>query len=516
MGEIDLRIKTILEGQKELASLAKSFDDAGGRLDALSGTAKKGFSGIQSFALGAAGGIAAAGIGAIVDGLSSSIDLASSKAEAASKAGVIFGSSLDGISRAAESAATTVGMSSGKYLEAAGNLGNLTTNMGLTQPAAAAMSQGMITLAADLASFNNADPSAVLAAMQSGLVGETEPMRQFGVMIDEATVKAKAMALGLYDGKGAMEGSARAQSIYQLMLEQTTAAQGDFARTADGLANQQRIGAAKQEEAWTRLGAAILPLANIVMPLLADAVSAIAGVISTVIAAVQSWAANNRPLLDTISRIAALVMGALKTAFDTIWAVIGRVIAIFSSLVEGYLVFYRAVLDTGSKVFDGLVGAIKAVVGWFGSLWSTISDIGGRIMAFLGGLFRPLGDGINAAIDVVRRAWDAFAGFWNGIGISIPEIRIPNPLGGDFVVGGGRLDLPHLPTLDRGGIVSSPTLALLAANSRPEAIVPLDALGGGITINVYAGVGDPVAIGREVVAAVRAFERSNGPAWAAA
>jgi len=82
-------------------------------------------------------------------------------------------------------------------------------------------------------------------------------------------------------------------------------------------------------------------------------------------------------------------------------------------------------------------------------------------------------------------------------------------------------DIPHIPQLADGGIVTSPTLALIG-EAGPEAVVPLNQMGamgnGGnnYQINVQTGVGDPGAIGQSVVEAISAYERRNGAGWRAA
>ena len=90
------------------------------------------------------------------------------------------------------------------------------------------MSADIVQLAADVGSFNNAPTADVVAAIGSAFRGESEPIRQFGVMLDVASVKAKALELGLYDGRGELDKTAKATATYQLILEQTSKAQGDF------------------------------------------------------------------------------------------------------------------------------------------------------------------------------------------------------------------------------------------------------------------------------------------------
>jgi hypothetical protein len=518
MADVELAVKVDVSGQRDVDKLGKSFEDGGKSADRLSTRAIAAGSAIGTFVGGAALQLGKAGLDFAIEKVGDSIDLASAKAESASKVNTLYGSSAVKLSDAAATAADTVNMSSGKYLEAAGNLGNLERNMGLSEKASANMSVGMIQLAGDMGSFNNASPEDVLKAMTSALVGQSEPMKKYGVMLDAATVKGKAMEMGLYDGTGAIDKSAVAQATYQLMLDQTGQAQGDLARTSDGLANKQARGAAKQEEAWTQLGEAIMPLAAEIMPVLADVVTIVVGIVVDAIKAIKGWIDANQPLIQTVMHVAGVLIDVLMKAIDIVLKIVGKLIDIWKVEIDIFRKVFDVITSLGGKIFGPLIDGIKSVMGWFKDLWGTISSTAGKIAGALGDLMAPLGKSFDKVIGIIKSGWNTFARFWNSIGISIPEVRIPNPLGGDVVIGGGKFNLPNLPVLDRGGIVTGPTLALLSANSRPEAVVPLDRLGGssGITVNVYAGVGDPVAIGRQVVEAVRAYERANGPAWKAA
>lgn len=226
-----------------------------------------------------------------LDKVGQGIELASDKAEAASKANEIFGKSYGIVEAASRNAATTVGMSSGAYLTAAGNVGNLITNLGFAGDEAARMSRDIVKLSADVGSFNNAGTDEVVEAIGAAFRGETEPIRRFGVMLSAAKVEAKALAMGLKDGKKPLDDNAKATATYQLILEQTAKAQGDFARTSDQKANKDRIAAARQEEALTRLGEAILPLATELIPALADAGTAAVEVLTALVGATKSlWA----------------------------------------------------------------------------------------------------------------------------------------------------------------------------------------------------------------------------------
>jgi hypothetical protein len=115
-----------------------------------------------------------------------------------------------------------------------------------------------VTLGTDLASFNNTPVDQAITALGAALRGESEPMRKFGVLLDDATLKAKAMEMGIYDGSGALTSQQKTLAAYQVILAQTGDAQGDFARTSGNLRGQQKILEASVEDLKTAFGVGLL------------------------------------------------------------------------------------------------------------------------------------------------------------------------------------------------------------------------------------------------------------------
>ena len=225
--------------------------------------------GAKGFAIGA--GVAATnlainalgqGVSAVTGFIDDSIHAASNLNEQISKSGVVFGEASDEIQDFARGAADSLGLSERAALEAAGAFGQFFTGAGESAGAAEDMSEKMVALAADLASFNNLDPTEVLQKLRSGLAGEAEPLRAVGVFLTEAKVKAKAMQMGLANAHGELTEGAKVLARYQIILDETGKAQGDFARTSDSLANAERTKAAALENAQARVGAAFLPYAT--------------------------------------------------------------------------------------------------------------------------------------------------------------------------------------------------------------------------------------------------------------
>ena len=212
----------------------------------------------------AAGKYAAAGSviagGAIAAGLGKSVAMASDLSETISKSNVVFGDNASEMQTWAKGAANAFGQSTEQALGAASSIGNMFKAMGMADQESAKMSKTIVELASDLASFNNTPIDDSLVAIGAALRGESEPIRRYGVLLDDATLKAEAFAKGLYDGKGSLTPATRALAAYEVILKQTLTAQGDFQRTADGLANSQRTLQAQWANNAAVIGQSLLPV----------------------------------------------------------------------------------------------------------------------------------------------------------------------------------------------------------------------------------------------------------------
>ena len=196
---------------------------------------------------------------AFTKGLYPAIQAASDLQENTSKIGVIFGQAGKAITDFSKTAARDIGQSQNQVLAAAGTFGTFRKAAGIAGEELATFTTDFITLSADLASFNNTTPDEAINAIGSALRGEAEPLRKFGVLLNDATLKSAAMELGIYSGSGALTAQQKILAAQKVIYEQTGDAQGDFARTSDGLANQQRILSAQIENVKIKIGEALLP-----------------------------------------------------------------------------------------------------------------------------------------------------------------------------------------------------------------------------------------------------------------
>lgn len=244
------------------ASLKKVSSTLSSQLGPASGLVASQLGGIASaggkmgLAVSAGAALAGTGIGAFVN---NAVQANSNLNEQISATRVLFGAASDEVLAFGKTAASSLGLSNRAALQSANGFATLFTNAGFGERQSAKLSEGLVQLAADLASFLNLSPEEALEKLRSGLVGEAEPLRRLGITINETAVKSKALQLGLGGAHRELTEGEKISARYALIIDQTSKAQGDLARTADSLANKQRNANAELEDAKARFGAAAVP-----------------------------------------------------------------------------------------------------------------------------------------------------------------------------------------------------------------------------------------------------------------
>ena len=420
------------------------------------------------FALKKAALPATAALAGLAAAAGPAISAASDLGENLSKVNVIFGEGAAEVEKFAASAAKSMGQSKNAVLTAAGTFGTFGKAAGLSGRDLAGFSNDFTALASDLASFNNTTPEQAVQAIGAALRGESEPLRQYGVLLNDAALKAAALELGIYDGSGALTDQQKILAAQKVIFEQTTDAQGDFARTSDGLANSQRTLTAQMENLQVSIGQALLPVVEAILPL---------------VQSFAAWAADNPQTFLTIAGAIGVVAAAIVATN------IAMALNPFALIAAGIALLVIALVTAYNKFEwfrDGINAIVNTVIGFFAGM-------------------------VNAAINAVNAIISAY----NSIPL-LPDIpkapTMPVPQLGAARPASNPSRTRAIPRMAEGGIVSSPTLALIG-EAGPEAVVPLDRLnnGGGITINVTGGLATSAEIGESVVNALRAYSRSAGP-----
>ena len=329
------------------------------------------------------------GLGVVVN---KTITDASNLAEAESKVNAVFKTQAADIAKWAKTTSTAFGVSTRAALEAAGTYGNLFQAFGIGQSESAKMSMRLVELAADMASFNNVPIDEALTALRSGLSGETEPLKRFGVALNDVRLRQEALNLGIYDGQGVLSVAQKSQAAYALILRDTALQQGDVARTAGGLANQKKFLAAQVEDLSGTFGAVLLPvminvvgvIRNQVLPNLQKFIEAFKTLSPTAIVTgvqIGFFAAALGPAMIAVGYMIKLVQG-LATAFQFL---IKRVVLIPTVIL---------------LIVAAFVKGTDATMSWGEAVFKTIRGV---VIAFV-----QLGNAASAAINVVIKGYNAF------------------------------------------------------------------------------------------------------------
>lgn len=436
--EVLAETKQFVKGMSDANKETETFGDKMGDF------AKK--AGAALAVVGAAAGAMAIKVG------KEAVAAASDLAESTSKVGVIFGNVAGDITKFAAQAAESLGQTRTQAQNAASTFATFGKAAGLSNKDLSNFSLDFVKLASDIASFNNTSVDQAVNALGAALRGEAEPIRAYGVLLNDATLKAKAMEMGLYDGKGALDAQAKVLAAHQVVLEQTKDAQGDFARTADGMANSQKILTARLEEAKITLGEALLPVALQAVNLFNDK---FLPVIQDVAGAFANG--NGTGLIDRIKTLVAEVqefmnpiIEAARGAFESLTKAIADNKGNFDSVINAVTVLYQFFVTyfvpfLKSSVVDAIKGigtAFTVVAKVAGPIIGTIADLIAGIVGIIDSAVKGIIGLVNTAIGAVNKVIEAY----NSIPV-LPDINtIPKVSTGAGGTGGNTVPSASLPS----------------------------------------------------------------------
>jgi hypothetical protein len=317
-----------------------------------------------------------------------SIKAASDLGETISKVGVLFGDSAKEIEKFADGAAQSLGQTKQEALDAAANFAIFGKSAGLSGKDLTAFSTEFVKLAADLSSFNNVPQEEAINAIGSALRGEAEPLRKFGVLLDDATLKNAALELGLISTtKNALTPQQKVLAAQKVIFEQTTAAQGDFARTSGGLANQTKILSAELENTKLVIGEALLPIvlelatafSQNIIPLIKQFANGLTGKdgvnegLTESELAARTWGERVKKVIGIVVDLKdelIIVAGVLATVFvvSKIAAAVQATIVLITSLIKAYNLLKASAIVAGVASAFALnpllgVGAVALAAG---------------------------------------------------------------------------------------------------------------------------------------------------------
>lgn len=396
--------------------------------------------------------VAAVGTASIINIFRDSIAEASDLAEAINKADVVIGSASASVMDFASNAALSLGQSRSQALEAAADFAVFGKAAGLGGEALADFSTEMVALASDMASFSNTSPEQAIIAIGAAFRGETEPIRAYGVLMDDASLRQKAFELGLTSTtKNALQPQQRILAAHALILEQTTDAQGDFAAQSGEVANSQKILTALWTDAKAELGAGLLPAVKQFLMALREAMPAIQAFVTSVGSIAGSGLTVAVPLLQlaasTIEWLDDVIPGgaASVAAYVAAWAAfrrLGGVNELFSTMGARI-----GALSMQMGASEG--AAVKAAQG-FGRVGSVISSLGmiapvvGLAWGLISSAINQYSENVETATKATRPMYDALAQGGAAAAVAQADLAAFNATAQAYIDRGGPVaDIGH-------------------------------------------------------------------------
>lgn len=234
--------------------------------------------------------------------------------EALNLAEITMGKNAEAAKAYAEQVERLAGINQVEWLTNLGTLNQMFTGFGVGDDAAAHMSQQLTQLAYDIQSaYNVSDLSEVMRRLQSGITGEVEGMRRYGVELSNASMQEYLLANGINVKVSALSMAQKSMVRYNMIMEKTSAIQGDLARTIATPANALRILSSQASIAARYFGQLVSVIAAKVIPIMQAVVKAIA-------MAAQALAALFGYTLPSIS-----AGGGMASGFDSVADSIGGV-----------------------------------------------------------------------------------------------------------------------------------------------------------------------------------------------
>lgn len=404
--------------------------------------------GITSIAKKAGATIAGAfAIKKIFDFSKEAIQLGSDLAEVQNVVDVTFTTMSSKVDAFANDAATMYGLSETMAKRFTGTFGAMSKAFGFSEEQAYGMSTALAGLSGDVASFYNLSQDEAYTKLKSVFTGETESLKDLGVVMTQSALDTYAMANGFGKTTKAMSEAEKVALRFKFVQDQLSLANGDFARTSNGWANQVRILKLQMESFMATVGQGLI---NIFTPVLR--------VLNSLMGKLREFAATFKALTEALTgksgasssaNTAAKAVGDVGGAATQAGKDTKKAAKEMKNALAGFDEINVLQLDKGSgsgeeETPDADVGGMD-----FGSMEGTIGgnvEVNPALVASIDNLKQTMEPTIEAA----KRLWEElkrFGGFaWEGLKDFYTGFLVPV---GSWILGEG---LPRLLDIITNGL----------------------------------------------------------------
>jgi hypothetical protein len=347
-------------------NIATKFDSAGVRSAKRElGTLKRDLSGSVS-SLGSNIAVLGAGIAGVTGFLAKTVTAASNFSAQFEGVNQTFGNGAKAVQEYAAQAATLSGISETAALNAAKNFGGFATSAGLSGQAAADFAIELVKAAGDLASFADVPVDEALNAIQSGLAGQTEPLRNFQILLDQTTLKNRAFDMGLTKTTDeALTPQQKVLATHVELMDQMGVKAGDFVNYSETFGNQVKSLTGEWANMERAIGDELLPVLEELMPEIRDMAREFGTTLLNAVKAINwkslladltgiaTWFVNNAGRIAQIATAFVL----LSTAVNTL-----RVMLDLGKISMATFTYVQSQMAAGATLATIAVGALRAAL----------------------------------------------------------------------------------------------------------------------------------------------------------
>lgn len=336
-------------------------------------------------------------IGAITGFISKLINLWSALDETTSKFNVVFKDSAPWFRKELVKISKATWLAEKDLLAYSASIWDLLNPLWFTTDASALFSKEIVKLAWDLSSFQNIPFEDAFSRIQSWLVGEREGLKTLGIVIDEATLKQKALDIARREGVSETDKATRALATYELLLENTSDAQTDLTRTQESFANQSRRTSAiisdnfakawiTISQVWWRVLSAFNDILAVVLPQIRQAVWSFLNIVwslydnfTNLITRGYTFVKNNIVWISQ-AIVTAFVLAIAVMQRATINSFLNGVASVmvkgFSAIRTANLASIQAmVVNTATTIKNSVVKKANAVATWVQTTANKIASL---------------------------------------------------------------------------------------------------------------------------------------------
>jgi len=317
----------------------------------------------------------------------------------------------------ARSFADKVGRNKNTIKESIANFSDLTQGMGMTKGVSLDLSKNMVTLATDLASFNNTTDTQAIEALSKAMMGETDMAKALGLGLNESVMKTSEFTKATGKSWEELNRAERAQVYYQEAVKQSANAIGDAERSSGSYTNQMKALKSKLEELGQSIGMTLLPVVTPLVTKLAEFVSK----------------------LDTqkIGEFITVGINALKDAFNFLKPYITDIILeigkffsgssagaeVIKFIAELWKTYGADIINTVKLLFSTVVSIWKSMASILTSIWNIFGeDIKAYIKTVVGAIIQVVRGLLNILQGIFKLIASVLKGDWKGAWEAIKQI----------------------------------------------------------------------------------------------